>query len=459
TQVHAHRFARRVIRHVRLTFTGLDKGAWSSLWEVEVFSARNEDMQQSRFAASKENLRRELDNLQAQLDALWDEITELGEPVTESDRSELTRLQTSLSQYSQSYANVLQSYEALRLAEAQSLSNLIQLEPAIPPRAPVGPQTFTNTALAAVVGASLAVGAVFLIEYLDDTVKTPDDVSRALDLPVIGLIAHMEEESEGNPQVAKHPRSPIAEAFRSLRTSIEFASVDRPVQTLMITSPGPEEGKSTVAVNLSIAMAQAGKNVLLFDADLRRPRIHRLLGVSNRHGLSDLFVRTPLELDGFVRSWRMDNLAVVTTGGLPPNPAELLGSQRMGQILDLVSKGADLVIMDSPPAGVVTDAAVLAAKVDAVLLVIEPKRTPIGAAIQAMEQLRRAEANVIGIVFNNVSLRGSGYYYNGYYSGYYYHYEYDYESEKKKRPFKGSTRRPKRKSKKKAGQPQGKGRA
>ena len=424
---------------------------------VEVFASQNEAMQQVRYSSSKDNLRQELDSLQIQIDGLERDIDDIGEPSSESDRLELARLQTNLSQYRQSFAYLLQSYESLRLAEAQSLSNVIQLEPAIPPRAPVGPQTFMNTALAAVVGASLAIGAVFLIEYLDDTVKNPEVASRELDLPVIGLIAHMKEQTEGDPLLAKHPRSPIAEAFRSLRTSIEFASVDRPLQTLMITSPGPQEGKSTVAVNLSIAMAQAGKNVLLFDADLRRPRVHRLLGVSNRHGLSDLFVQTPLELDGFVRSWRMENLAVVTTGGLPPNPAELLGSQRMGQILDLVSEQADIVILDSPPAGVVTDAAVLAAKVDAVLLVVQPKRTPIGAAKQAMEQLQRAEANVIGIVFNNVSLRGSGYYYNGYYSGYYYHYEYDYQSEEEEKPSRGSGRSLKRQSKRKAARPRGNG--
>lgn len=423
---------------------------------VQVFAAQNEAMQESRFSASKGNLRQELNRLQAQIEGLESDIDDMGEPSTESSRSELARLQTNLSQYRQSFAYLLQSYESLRLAEAQSLSNVIQLELAIPPRTPVRPRTITNTALAAIVGASLAVGAIFLIEYLDDTIKSPEDASRSLELPIIGFIARMEEETEGDPLLVKYPRSPIAEAFRSLRTSIEFASVDHPVRTLLVTSPGPEEGKSTVATNLAIAIAQGGKKVLLFDTDLRRPRIHRMLGIPNRYGLSDLFVKTPLELDGFVRSWRMDNLAVVTSGGLPPNPAELLGSQRMGQIVELVSKRADMVIMDTPPVGVVTDAAVLAAKADAVLLVIEPKRTPMGAAMHAVQQLQRADANVIGIVFNNVSLRGSGYYYRGYYSGYYYHYALDDGSEEEEKSSKGSGRQHTRELKKKADQPPGK---
>jgi capsular exopolysaccharide synthesis family protein len=337
----------------------------------------------------------------------------------------LARLQSDLAQYRASYASVLQSYEALRVAEARSVSNVVQVEPAVEPTIPVRPRTMVNTLLAAVVGAMLAVGVVFLIEYLDDTIKTPDEVMRATQLPLVGLISRIEDEADGEPYAARQARSPAAEAFRSLRTNLQFSGVDRPVRSLLVTSPGPQEGKSTVAANLAVVMAQGGHRVTLLDADMRRPRLHRMLGVPNRIGLSDLFTRNPLDLDGAVRPCRMENLSLLTSGGLPPNPAELLASERMIQILDQVAKQTEFVVIDSPPAGAVTDAIVLAARVDGVLLVVEPKHTRLPSVVQVVEQLRRAGANVVGLVFNNVPLGRSGYY-NGYYSGYYYQYVYPY---------------------------------
>jgi non-specific protein-tyrosine kinase len=392
---------------------------------VEVFAAQNEAMQESRYASSKEALGQEVERLRGQVSQTEQAVERLGTPATNADRDELARLQSDLAQYRLSYASVLQSYEALRVAEARSVSNVVQVEPAVEPTIPVRPRTMVNTLLAAVVGAMLAVGVVFLIEYLDDTIKTPDEVMRATELPLVGLISRIEDEADGEPYAARQARSPAAEAFRSLRTNLHFSAVDRPLRTLLVTSPGPQEGKSTVAANLAVVMAQGGHRVTLLDADMRRPRLHRMLGVPNRIGLSDLFTRNPLDLDGAVRACRMENLSLLTSGGLPPNPAELLASERMIHILDQVAKQSDFVVIDSPPAGAVTDAIVLAARVDGVLLVVEPKHTRLPSVVQVVEQLRRAGANVVGLVFNNVPLGRSGYY-NGYYSGYYYQYLYPY---------------------------------
>ena len=392
---------------------------------VEVFAAQNEAIQESRYAASKESLRQEVERVSGQVSETEQAIERLGTPAADAGRDELARLQSDLAQYRASYASVLQSYEALRVAEARSVSNVVQVEPAVEPTIPVRPRTMVNTLLAAVVGAMLAVGVVFLIEYLDDTIKTPDEVMRATQLPLVGLISRIEDEADGEPYAARQARSPAAEAFRSLRTNLQFSGVDRPVRSLLVTSPGPQEGKSTVAANLAVVMAQGGHRVTLLDADMRRPRLHRLLGVPNRIGLSDLFTRNPLDLDGAVRPCRMENLSLLTSGGVPPNPAELLASERMIQILDQVAKQTDFVVIDSPPAGAVTDAIVLAARVDGVLLVVEPKHTRLPSVVQVVEQMRRAGANVVGLVFNNVPLGRSGYY-NGYYSGYYYQYVYPY---------------------------------
>jgi capsular exopolysaccharide synthesis family protein len=190
---------------------------------------------------------------------------------------------------------------------------------------------------------------------------------------------------------------------------------------LLITRPGPAVVKTTVAANLAVILAQAGRRVTLLDADLRRPRIHRLVGMPNRNGLADAFMHTTEGLNGIVRAGRIENLGIVTSGSLPPNPAELLGSQRMQEILKLLSERVDTVILDSPPAGVVTDAIILASQVDGVLLVVEPKHTRIGAADRAVDQLRRSGANLIGVVVNNIRLdRFAGH------NDYYYPYLYSY---------------------------------
>ncbi len=391
---------------------------------VSVFSDQNTELQASRYAASKESMSAQLAKLEDQIQHTETSISELGFPRTESGKAELERFQNELAQYQTSYTALLQSYEGLRLAEAKTVSNIVQVEAAVIPTGPIKPHIMVNTFLAGIVGAMLAIGIVFLIEYLDDTIKSTEETSQALGLPVIGFLARIEDHIIGTPHVILQPRSPIAEAFRSLRSNIQFAGFDRPIRCLLVTSPGPEEGKSTVAANLAVVMAQGGKRVLLLDADLRKPRLHHIMGVPNRLGLSDFFMRHPSELGGIIRRLEEKDLYLVTSGKLPPNPAELLGSERILQIINMLKEKYDFIILDSPPVGVVTDPTVLASRVDGVLLVVEPKKTQLGAAVQAVEQLRRADANLIGVVFNNVPIKYAGYY-TGYASGYYY-YQYAY---------------------------------
>jgi succinoglycan biosynthesis transport protein ExoP len=282
-----------------------------------------------------------------------------------------------------------------------------------------------NTFLAVAVGGMLALGIVFLVEYLDDTVKSPEQVERTLDLPVLGTIAKIENnDAESGVHVAEAPRSPIAEAFRTLRTNIQFAAVDQPITTLLITSAGQKEGKSTLTSNLGAVMAHGGRKITILEADLRRPRVHKLLDLKRSPGLSDLFVQDKLSLDSALQDTAVPDLQAVASGDLPPNPAELLGSERMSQILEAMKEDADLVLIDSSPAAVVTDSVVLSEKVDAVLLVIEPGKTELPSAEYAVEALRRAGANIIGVVFNNVPLKRSGYY-----GSYKYQYTYSYESD------------------------------
>ena len=380
------------------------------------FAEQNQALQASRYTASKQSLETQLAQLDEQIKANADALAALGEGA--EGQTERERLQTNQAQYRQTYAYLLQSYEQVRLAEAQSTSNIVQAEPATPPLFPVRPRTLVNTVLAAVMGLVLALGAIFLIEAMDDTLRGPDDVARHLGLPLLGLIVS-HTAKDGQPVTAVQPRAPVSEAFRSLRTSIQFASVDHPLHTLLVTSPTPEDGKSTVAANLSVILAQSGHTVALVEGDLRRPRVHKVIGLANRQGISELFVQPRIYLNGSLQETEVAGLLAMTSGSLPPNPAELLGSEKMFDILHSVRERAEIVVIDSPPVMAVTDAVVLAPRVDGVLLVVKPGKTKLAACKQAVEQLQRIGANLLGVVLNDVEVKRSGYRY-AYYKGYYY---------------------------------------
>ncbi len=207
-------------------------------------------------------------------------------------------------------------------------------------------------------------------------------------------------------------RAPIAEAYRSLRTNLTFASLDRPLRTLLITAAGPEEGKSTVLANLAVVEAQAGRQVIVVDADLRRPRQHELFGVSNAVGLTSLLTDEKRLLDPPLQETAVAGLRVLTSGPLPPNPAELLASQRMAAARETLSGLADLVLFDAPPIVVVTDAAILASQVDGVLLVVNASGTRREHAQRAQQLLAKVNARLVGSVLNNAppDRRLRGYY-------------------------------------------------
>jgi len=363
---------------------------------------------------------------------IYSDLIVLGKPssnLANDDSARLAQLQSTLELYKQVYINLLTSLESLRLARVENTPNIVQIENATLPSAPIRPQPINTTLLAAAVGLMLAAGIVFLVEYLDDTLKTMEDVERILQLPVIGFIAEIEhqKETDGGVYVSRQPRSPVSEAFRLLRTNLEFASVDRPIRRLLLTSTSPNEGKTTVAVNLAAIVAQSGRKVTLLDADLRRPRVHHFLGLPNTLGLSDLF--RGLATFGTVtrRLEELGNVLVVTSGGLPPNPTELLASAKMEQILQEADEGSDLVVIDSPPS-IVADVQVLSAKVDGVLIIIHPGHTQSNSALAMVEQLRRANAPILGVVLNRIP-RGRADYYGGYhhyspyYSGYHHYAE------------------------------------
>ncbi len=376
--------------------------------------------------ASDEEIAR-LSDYQAQLDQLtpvlslyqqiYTNLVVLKTPAQSetSTSTQLSQLRTTLELYQQIYISSIGSLETLRLTRAQNTPNVVQVETAVTPANPISPKPMQTALLAGGIGLLVTAGFGFLVEFLDDTIKTPDEVKEILELPVIGLIGELRKKSKdeklGN-YVAFHPRSPVSEAFRALRTNLEYSSVDEPLRSILVTSAGESEGKTTVATNLAIVLAQSGKRVLLMDSDMRRPNVHAQFSIHNRVGLSDL-VRGRLTLEDVVRVLpEVNNLDIITSGGLPPNPAELLGSERMRNIIEEMKSIYDVIILDSPPM-LVSDAQILSTRTDGVIFVIVPGNTHSVAAKRPLEELQRINANLLGVVMNRIP-RNRDYYYGGY---------------------------------------------
>lgn len=383
-----------------------------------VFADRIRVLQSQRFAASRDGLSKQVLDMEQQLAATNTLIANT------TDTGTLEQLQSRLTQYRTIYSQLVTSYEQVRLAEDQTSTNVVVSEPAAVPFEPVSPKIPRNTILAVMAGMLLAAGAVFAGDMLDDTIKNPDEMRRKFNLPILGMIA-WHETGEAQPIAMAAPRSPTAESFRSLRTNLTYAALDKPLRRILVTSATPQDGKTTIAASLAVVFAQNDKNVVLIDADMRRPQVHRRFGLNNRLGLSDLFLRPVEMMTNALHAIGMLKLAVITSGGTPPNPSELLTSKRMGEILDRLNTIFDLVVIDTPPLLTVTDAAALAPAMDGVLLVAKPGSTKLGAFRQAVEQLQAVGARVLGVVLNDVNptSRRYGYYYNRYYSKYSHYYE------------------------------------
>jgi capsular exopolysaccharide synthesis family protein len=379
-------------------------------------SAQPEDQGRQDF------VNKQLDDLQTQIVGTRDEITKLQDKLgslnsareLQDTQSQITALQQKLTTLQGTYASLLSN------THQGAANTLTVVEPADLPTTPIGPKKLLIILLSAGIGFALAGGAAYLLEYLDDTLKSPEEITKILGVPVIGLIGETGEGRDGKNSiyVSKHPRSPIAEAYRSLRANLEFAAVDQPLSSILIVSADTAAGKSSVAANLAVIMAQGEKSVVLVDADLRKSSIHTYADLPNEIGLSDLF-RNGADVSKAVQVWKDQNVSVVTGGSSPPNPAELLGSKKMDSILARLGEKADVVVIDSAPF-IVSDALMLAAKVDGVLVVIRPGHTRKKIAMAMMEQLNRAGARILGVVLNRIPHRGAEYY-GGflYYSPYY----------------------------------------
>jgi len=322
------------------------------------------------------------------------------------------------------YDNLLAQYQLARISEGGETGGVRIIDAAALPLTPVSPQRRRAVLLAAIIGCLLGVLAAVVADRFDDSVQTPDEVRHRLHLAILGSIPRVRDALFGRTQRERfrlishvEPQSLIAEAFRSLRTNIAFARAHHDLRTIVLTSPGPGDGKSTVACNVATIFAQQGQRTLLIDADLRRAVVDGTFNVPRSPGLSDLLVGTA-RLAETTRPVDVPNLFVLASGQFPPNPSELLGSPAMRDLLEEAKTTFDMVVIDSPPVLAVTDASVISSVVDGTIVVVRVGKTARDAVRRAVAQLRVVNGRVLGAVLNDVDFR-SGVYYGGY--GYYYH--------------------------------------
>ena len=341
----------------------------------------------------------------------------------------------------QMYQDFLQKTNQAKVEVAQQHNNLRLIQPARVPRAPVGPGRFRTILFGLLLSCAGGIGLAFFLEYLDNSIKTVEDVGRYVRLPALGVIPAIsvstarrigKQEAKGvmpgtetsgaaqeqsNGLMILDSRSSAAEAYRVLRTSMLLSAADRPPKTVLVTSGQASEGKTTTVVNMAISLSQLGASVLIIDCDLRRPATHKLLNVEHQNGLSTYLSRET-EINGLIRKLPIGNLSLLPCGPIPPNPAELLSSNKMKSMLAMLSEHYDHILIDSPPLLSVADSVILSTMVDGVILVVHGGKSTRIAARRARQELTAVGAKIFGVVLNNLNVR------NNEYSYYYSRYEY-----------------------------------
>ena len=280
------------------------------------------------------------------------------------------------------------------------------IDPGLVPEAPESPRTLLNTALGLMVGLGAGIGAAVLRGQLDTRVHTVSDLEEVTNVPVVGRIAHDERITQRPLVVHDDPRSPRAEAFRTLRTNLQFIAHQDDRRIFVVSSPTPGEGKTHVVANLAVVLAESGARVALVEADLRRPRLAKVMGIEGAVGLSDVLI-SRATLSDVLQPWGADNLTVLPAGQIPPNPSELLGSPQLRELLNELAEMTDYVLVDAPPVLPVTDAAILSGYASGTLLVSSIGQTKRPDFVQAIESLEKVDGQVLGLIVNRVPVRSS----------------------------------------------------
>jgi capsular exopolysaccharide synthesis family protein len=365
-----------------------------------------------------ESVRNEFLTAQAQENRLIDALdAQKGEALSLNRRGiEYGVLRREAESNRQIYDSLLQRAKETSISSELKTSNIRIIDPGETPRSPVVPRTRLNLMLGVFGGALFAIGLAFFFEYFDNRIRTPEEIKTHLGLPFLGFIPVVIKagDTHAYPLLNNGVAAGFVEAFRAIRTNVLFSSVEEGSRSLVITSSGPNEGKTLVATNLAMAMAQSGQRVLLIDADMRRPNVHSAFDLPADPGLSNVLVGDARASDA-VKSTMVTGLWVLPGGRRSPNPAELLGSKRFRDFLTTLQEQFDWVILDSPPIMAVTDAALVSHVVSGVLFVVGAEMTSRAVARHALEQLAAAQGRTIGGVLNRIDLRRNAYYYSQYY--------------------------------------------
>jgi capsular exopolysaccharide synthesis family protein len=314
----------------------------------------------------------------------------------------------------QIYNSLMQRAKETGVAGELKTSSIRIVDPAERPRNPISPQKKLNELLALIGGTMLACGLVFFFEYLDSRIRTPDQIRVHLGLAPLGMLPALNQKTDTYPLLSGGVPANFSEAFRAFRTNVLFSSADEGARSVVVTSTGPGEGKSMVATNLAISLAQAGQRVLFMDADMRKPKGHEIFHIKQEPGLSNVLVGSGKASES-VKKCTIPGLWVLAAGRTPPNPAELLGSPRFRDFVHSLKAHFDWIIVDSPPIMAVTDAALVAHHASGVIFVVGAEMTSRHAAKRALEQLERVNARFVGGVLNRVDLEKNAYYYSQYY--------------------------------------------
>jgi len=337
-------------------------------------------------------------------------------------QGQISTLESKVSGWQNTYSQLL------IFLEGGNVNVISVVEEATVPTMPISSSVMSNVMLAAAIGTALAIGGAFLIEYLDDSIKGQEEVEQKLGLPTLGSVARVTNHDAAPALIAKtDPRSRFAEAYRMLRANLRY-SLPSSVQgrTFLVTSVGPNEGKTTIATNLAVVMAQGGQKVILVDSDLRHPMLHEVWSHPNEMGLTSLLVGDAESLDSALRPTEVEGLRVLPSGPLSLNAPELLSSPRMAELFEELSQQADVIIVDTAPLLAAADASILAGLVTGTILVVRIGYTRMGACVQAVDSIRKVGGNVLGVVVNGQRAQHGGYYY-------YYHYDSGDSGGKKKK--------------------------
>lgn len=351
----------------------------------------------------QEFIKQQLSSLEIQISDTTNKIDELQKSLVGlKSASQIARTEAEINQLADKLTTLRNSYANLLANTQEGALNILSVfEPANLPTSTVGTNKILIIILASMVGFVLSAGAAYLLEYLDRSIKTTKDVERIFNYPVIGYLSVMPDDGNNATHVLTHPNSVVTESFRLLQSNLEFFQAYNSAKTILITSPMQGNGKTTIAVNLAISLAMSGQKTVLVDSDLRRPAVHMALEIEKSPGLSDI-IRSKKKVVEATRSLKDTNIEVITAGDVPSNVTEVVGSKRIAEILAGLKEDFETIVIDAPPL-VISDSYSLASKVDGVILVLEQGQTREEQAKVIKEQLNRAGARVIGVVFNRIT--------------------------------------------------------